>query len=261
MVSDNELLDDVRAVLRAEVAGVSTSPAALLASVKRKQARRRRPWLAVPLITVAAAAVAVVLVPAEQPMPPVEVAHVLERTNAAVEGVRGMVIHEQAPASEKDKYFKPGEQGLSERWHAADGSAFRYRATVDGSTVVDLSRSAAGDVFVDHRARTYRSMPGETPAEEVWTPERIQRAIQDGRITVAGPGEPINGTRTVRLDITAQKAEPATEMWVDATTYLPLRWRWRQDDATTFDVAWLPPTPENLAQLKAPIPDGFTALR
>lgn len=259
MVSDNELLDDVRTVLRAEVAEVTTNPAALLASVKRRQARRRWPWLAVPLIAAAAAA-AVVAMPQQRPeAAPVEVAHVLERTNAALEGVRGMVIHEQAPAGEGEKYFQPGEQGLSERWHAADGSAFRYRASVDGRTMVDLSRSAAGDIFVDHRARTYRSRPGETPDDPVWTPEEIQKAIADGRIKVVGPGEQINGTQTVRLDIAADKLG-ATEMWVDAATYLPMRWRWVQDGATPFDVTWLPPTPENLARLKTQIPDGFTRI-
>ncbi|MGW6937092.1 hypothetical protein ACWGE0_44080 [Lentzea sp. NPDC054927] len=256
MVSDNELLDDVRTVLRAEVANVTANPAELLASVRRKRSRRRWPWLALPLA--AAAAAAIVLVPGQQPAAPVEIAQVLERTNTALDGVRGMVIHEQATAGEGEKYFEPGERGLSERWHAADGSAFRYRATVDGRTIVDLSRSAAGDVFVDHRTRTYRARPGETPDDEVWTPEKIQKAIEDGRITVTGPGEAINGTQTVRLHVAARKPEPALEMWVDATTYLPMRWLLAQDGATPFDVTWLPPTPENLAQLRTQIPDGFT---
>lgn len=260
MVSDNELLDDVRTVLRAEVANV-TSPASLLASVKRRQAARRRwPWLVVPLVA-AAAAVAVVLVPAGQPAPPVPVAQVLERTNAALDGVRGNVVHEQAPSADGDKYFNPGERGLNERWHAADGSAFRFRASVDGRPVADLSRSAAGDVFVDHRARTFRKAPGDTPEDQVWTPEELQQAIKEGRITVAGPAEPIGGKPTVRLNIAAHKGEVPTEMWVDATTYLPVRWRWVQDGATAFDVSWLPPTPENLALLAAPIPDGFTEVR
>jgi hypothetical protein len=46
-------------------------------------------------------------------------------------------------------------------------------------------------------------------------------------------------------------------MWVNATTYLPVRWQWLQDGSTAFDVTWLPPTPENLDQLTAPIPPGF----
>ncbi|HEX8870127.1 MAG TPA: hypothetical protein VF821_30980 [Lentzea sp.] len=255
MVSDNELLDDVRAVLHAEVANVTANPAALLASVKRKKAVRWQ-WLVLPLV--AAAAATAILVPQEQPeAAPIEVGYVLERTNAAMEGIRGMVIHEQAPADDREKYFNAGEKGLSERWHAADGSAFRYRASVDGKPVVDLSRSAAGDIFVDHRARTYRSRPGESPDDQVWTPEEIQKAIADGRIEVVGAGEPINGKQTVRLDITADKLG-ATEMWVDADSSLPVRWRWVQDGATPFDVTWLPPTPENLAQLRTPIPDGFT---
>ncbi|GGN13793.1 hypothetical protein GCM10011609_63000 [Lentzea pudingi] len=251
MVSDNELLDDVRAVLHAEVAGVTADSAALLASVRRGRSRRRWPWLALPLV--AAAAAAVVLLPAPQPVP-VTVAS--ERVSTALEGVRGMVIHEQAEV-QGDKYLEPGQRGLSERWHAADGSAFRYRVSVDGRTVVDLSRSAAGDVFADHRTRTFRSRPGESPADEVWTPERIQKAIAAGTVTVDGP-EVIGGKDTVRLTVAAAKAEPGLRMWVDASTYLPVRWVWEQDGARAFDVTWLPPTPENLAQLRTQIPAGFT---
>ncbi|WP_439663794.1 hypothetical protein ACSHWB_21535 [Lentzea sp. HUAS TT2] len=75
MVSDNELLDDVRAVLRAEVA---------------------------------AAVAAVVLIPAATRPAPVNAA--LELTSAALDGVRGMVIHEQAVVV-GDKYLDPGQRG------------------------------------------------------------------------------------------------------------------------------------------------------
>lgn len=253
MMPDNELLDDVRSVLRAEVANV-TAPASLLASVRRRQTRRRWGWLAVPLV--AAAAAVVVLVPREQP---VDMSVVLARTNAALDDVRGNVVYEHGPATDADKYFQPGERGLNERWHASDGSAFRFRATVDGKPVADLSRSAAGDIFVDHRARTFRKLPGETPGDDVWTPEEIQQAIADGQITVVGPAEPINGKDTVRLDISSADGRMiVTEMWVDAATYLPVRWRWVQEGSTPMDVTWLPPTPENLALLTTPIPDGFT---
>ncbi|WP_439663793.1 hypothetical protein ACSHWB_21530 [Lentzea sp. HUAS TT2] len=101
---------------------------------------------------------------------------------------------------------------------------------------MDLSRSAAGNVFTDHRNRTFRSLPGESPDEEVWTPEKIQKAIVGGRIVVAGPGEVINGKETVRLTVAGRKPDPATQMWVDASTHLPMRWRWEQDGATAFDV-------------------------
>lgn len=255
MVSDNELLDDVRTVLRAEVAQV-TAPASLLATVRRRQARRRWTWLALPLAAAAAAAF-VLVPPAEQPAP-VPVAQVLERTNAALEGIRGNIVHETAPAQEGDKYFQAGERGLNERWWAADGSSFRFLATVDGRPVVDLSRSAAGDVFVDHRARTYRVRPGETPQDDVWTPEEIQKAISEGRITVRGPGEPVGGRPAVLLTIGGLVD---TEMWVDAETYLPLRWRWMQERSSVFDVTWLPPTAENLALLKTPVPDGYQEMK
>lgn len=98
---------------------------------------------------------------------------------------------------------------------------------------------------------------GESPANEVWTPERIQKAIAEGIVTVDGP-EVIDGKDTVRLTVAAAKAEPGLRMWVDASTYLPVRWVWEQDGARAFAVTWLPPTPENLAQLETEIPAGFT---
>lgn len=208
------------------------------------------------------------MVPAADPSPrggePVNVAHVLERTSAALDGVGGHVIYERAVSAAGEKYFSPGEHGLSERWHAPDGSAFRYRASVNRVPRVDLSRNARAETFVDYRNRTYRTRPGDPPNpsqfDDLWTPEEIQKAITDGRGTVLGPGGPIHGIPTVRLTVEAEgKATVPTELWVDAKTYLPVRWRWLQEGpSSVFDVKFLPPTPKNLDKLTAPIPPGFT---
>lgn len=271
MSTDNELLDEVRALLREEVADVTAGPE-LLAAVRRARARRsvrRRLLLAVPV----AAAVAVVATsvltttppPARESPPqadPVNAAYVKEKTSAALDGVLDNVIYEHAIVTEGDKYSKPGEAALYERWLAADGSTFRLRVTIDGRPVVDLSRDHVADVLVQYGDRTYRAFPGTEPSapehDDVWTPKEIQDAITNGRIEVVGPGEPVNGKETVRLRTVAGKAEVPIDLWVDATSYLPVRWQFRQDGATLFDVSWLPPTPENLNQLKTTVPPGFT---
>jgi hypothetical protein len=151
---------------------------------------------------------------------------------------------------------------LYERWLAGDGSTFRLRVTIDGRPVVDLSRDHVADVFVQYGDKTYRAFPGSEPSapehDDVWTPKEIQDAIAQGRIEVVGPGEPVNGKETVQLRTVPGKADVPMDLWVDTTSYLPVRWQFRQGGSTLFDVSWLPPTPENLAQLKTVVPPGFT---
>lgn len=278
MSTDHELLAEVRAALHEEVADVTAGPG-LLAAVRRKHARRvmtRRFGVAAPVAVAVAVAVTVVwphpATPGPTPdgagptsdasAPPVNAAFVMAQTTTALDGVADSVIYEHAVVTKGGKYSKDGEEALNERWLAADGSSFRFRASVAGRTVVDLSRDTTADVFVDYRTRTYRSFPGVEPSapqyDDVWTPKEIQQAIAHGSITVVGPGEPIDGKATVKLRTDQPKGGAAMDMWVDTTTYLPVRWQWRQDGSTPFDVTWLPPTPENLAQLTTVVPPGFT---
>jgi hypothetical protein len=51
------------------------------------------------------------------------------------------------------------------------------------------------------------------------------------------------------------------DLWVDATTYLPVQTQFQQEGATPYAVSWLPPTPENLAKLKTVVPPGFTRMK
>lgn len=281
MATDNELLDEVRAVLHAEVADVIASPG-VLSTVRRKRRRRTARWLIT--IPVAAAAVVAVVIPrsstpappqaqppvgtssagtsSAQPAEPVNAAYVSDRAEKALDDVLDAVIHEQSLVTEGEKYSSPGEEALNERWLAADGSAFRFRVTIDGAPVVDLSRDKVSDIFVDYRTGTYRVFPGVEPNppqyDDVWTPKEIRDALKKGRLTVTGPGEPINGKPTILLHQDAEKAGVGMDLWIDAKTYLPVRWQWEQENSTPFDVAFLPPTPENRAQLTTVIPEGFT---
>ena len=52
----------------------------------------------------------------------------------------------------------------------------------------------------------------------------------------------------------------AERMWVNATTYLPMREhvRWSDGQQSVFDYVFLPPTPQNLAKLRLVIPAGYT---
>lgn len=277
MSTDQELFAEVRAVLHEEVADVTAGPD-LLAAVRRGHARRRisrRLVIAVPVAVAAAAAVVAVSVhtspdttrsdavppPETTRLAPVNVAYVKQRTTEALDGLQDQVIHEQAVVTKGEKYSRPGEEALYERWLAADGSSFRFRVTIAGKPVVDLSRDVTADVYVDYRTRTYHVFPGVEPSapqyDDVLTPKEIQQGLAHGDIEVLGQ-EQINGKPVVKLHRDAPKAGVAMDLWVDATTYLPVRWQWLQESSTPFDVSWLPPTPENLAQLTTVVPPGFT---
>jgi hypothetical protein len=270
MSTDQELLAEVRAVLGAEVADVTAGPA-LLAAVRRAHARR-----VTRLRVVFATAAAVVLVlagtalwPDARPAPrheprslpePANAAYVRERTSDALNGLGDNVIYERAVVTKGDKYSEPGQAALYERWLAADGSSFRLLVTIDGRPVVDLSRDRVADVFVDYRTHTYHAFPGVEPSDpkydDVLTPDEIRQGLADGRITVAGPAT-VNGKAAVKLHYEGSKVSPSMDLWVDATTYLPVRWQWLQESSTPFDVTWLPPTPANIEELTTEIPDGF----
>lgn len=271
MVTDNQLLDEIRAVFHEDVADV-TAPPALLSAVHRK-CRVTRGWLVATAATAAVAVAVVALPPAAETPPtaketptaeplPVNVSHAVERTMTALTAVSDSVIYERSIVTKGEKYSAPGERALYERWLSADGTSFRFRVTIDGDPVVDLSRDTVSDVFVDYRTRTYRVFPGVEPNppqyDDVWTPEEIRQSLANGDLTVVGPGTPVNNRPTILLHRDAGKAEVPMDLWVDAATYLPVRWQWQQENSTPFDVTYLPPTPENRAQLTTVVPPGFT---
>jgi hypothetical protein len=276
MGTDNELLAEVRAVLREEVADVAAGPE-MLAAVRRARTRRAIRFRLLVAAPVAAAVAAVAVVasgvltappaqesrrqPPAQLVEPENAAYVKERTSKALDDVLDGVIHERAVVTGGDKYSRPGEDAVYERWLAADGSTFRLLVTVAGRPVVDLSRDRVADVYVDYREKVYRALPGSEPSapdyDDVLTPREVQQAIARGLIKVDGP-EQVNGKAAVKLYREPGKVDAPMDLWVDATTYLPVRWQLRQDGSAPFDVTWLPPTPEHLAQLTTVVPPGFT---
>ena len=93
----------------------------------------------------------------------------------------------------------------------------------------------------------------------------IRAEIANGQFTVAGRTE-LDGRQAIELKISVpsdHEAPPhvtAASMWVDATTYLPMREYQRMSDGqqNITDYTFLPATPENLARLRPVIPAGYT---
>jgi hypothetical protein len=103
----------------------------------------------------------------------------------------------------------------------------------------------------------------------------IREALSHGQLTRDGT-EDINGVKAIKLVAVVTKLQASgqfafagrTTLWVNPATYLPVR---IHTDLTvtlghgqtthivgTRDISWLPPTSANLADLRVPIPAGFT---
>jgi hypothetical protein len=93
----------------------------------------------------------------------------------------------------------------------------------------------------------------------------VRAEIANGQFTVIGRTE-LHGQRAIELKINVppnNEAPPhvtAERMWVNATTYLPMRGytRWSNGQQSVSDYVFVPPTAENLAKLRPVIPAGYT---
>ena len=93
----------------------------------------------------------------------------------------------------------------------------------------------------------------------------IRAEIASGQFTVTGRTV-LNGQQAIELKFNVppnSEAPPhvtAERMWVNATTYLPMRdyTRWSNGQQSVFDYVFLPPTAERMAKLRPVIPAGYT---
>jgi hypothetical protein len=122
--------------------------------------------------------------------------------------------------------------------------------------------------FVDYDDKTWSKLHDSdvlpTSTEPSFTdPDGIQAALNDGTLTLLGP-ETLNGRDTLHLRMFAVYRGYRIDLWVDATTFLPV-----QDTDTlisagdraqpivTTTYSWLPRTEQNLAKLVLTAPPGF----
>lgn len=99
----------------------------------------------------------------------------------------------------------------------------------------------------------------------------VQKALSCGQFRADGQQQ-VNGARALRLAGTPQllrqlrgdewgrNGPRAVTLWVDATTFLPVRVTvagWKIPDRKTTDFSWLKPTAANLAMLRVTVPAGM----
>jgi outer membrane lipoprotein-sorting protein len=116
-------------------------------------------------------------------------------------------------------------------------------------------------IFVQYGNRTWSDttalVASQTPAASL---QELRETIATGDFTVVRKTE-LNG-QTV-LELTAHNNDAGKEsvqtVWVDPATYLPVQTLSDEGGVKIkVDYRFLPPTPANMAELKATIPPGFT---
>jgi hypothetical protein len=156
------------------------------------------------------------------------------------------------------KVYKDGEYSFT--MPAANPYA-NYTANLDQGGL-QLSGTV---MVVNHFRHLWRECPSTFVLGFTLDPAGIRAELADGQFTVIGPTE-LNGQQAIELQINVppnNEAPPhivAERMWVNATTYLPMReWqRMSNGQQSAVDYVFLPPTQANLAKLRPVIPAGYT---
>jgi outer membrane lipoprotein-sorting protein len=116
-------------------------------------------------------------------------------------------------------------------------------------------------IFVQYGNRTWSDttalVASQTPAASL---QELRESIATGDFTAARKTE-LNGQTVLELTAHYNDAGKKSEqtVWVDPTTYLPVQTLSDEGGIKVeVDYGFLPPTPANMAELKATIPPGFT---
>jgi hypothetical protein len=155
--------------------------------------------------------------------------------------------------------------GSNDSWR--DGSMDRIEAYgADGSPVFEVWHSATGDGtsrtttvetidFVDEEYSVQSGIPTteDTSPTQPQPYDQLNQAIANGEFTESGPTT-VNGVQAIGL------TGGNEQIWVDSTTFLPVRWVTTTSTGTNTDnLIWGQPTAADLASLSQPtVPSGFT---
>jgi len=160
------------------------------------------------------------------------------------------------------KVYKDGEYSFKMPSETAQHHYINsYAANLDQGGL-HLSGTA---MAVDHLNHTWRECHSTFILGFALGAGGIRAEIANGQFTVIGRTE-LDGRQAIELKINVppdHEAPPhviAERMWVNATTYLPMRGytRWSDGQQNVFDYVFLAPTAENLAKLRPVIPAGYT---
>jgi hypothetical protein len=198
------------------------------------------------------------------------------------DGGTGHVVEQAGPtASQENTWSYRGqlrEQGLDAAGKPLFDASSTTTQTPSGSRTV-MNVSGTG---VDYTSRTWwhsalqLSLPAAGPDAclDAFLPPpvgttldwaaAIRTALSCGHFQLAGH-EQIGTADAVKLVSVKVNGPYTVTLWVDPSTYLPVRliWNWLDPRAQgpgtlTGDFRWVKPTQDNLGALRVPVPSGFT---
>jgi hypothetical protein len=206
------------------------------------------------------------------------------RLLAAFDAAGGQILYDHLTVQSSDGDGFSSQEWYSP-WGAQPGQQVRYRALIrnaNGTLSKDIESIGAlpvagspppGYVYptaefidVEYGNRTWSDQEGmPSVAGSPWDAAVLRAELSAGYWTVRGPVE-VNGHQAIELSRRIPGGPDGivatTRIWVDATTYLPLRAE--SSDVSPghtnigrFDFTLLPATAANLAQLRPVIPAGF----
>jgi hypothetical protein len=172
----------------------------------------------------------------------------------------GQEVHVRiGPAVGSDgKVYKDGEYTFT---MPAANPATNYTSNLDQGGL-----QLSGTVMsVDHLRHVWRECPSTFVLGFTLDAAGIRAEIANGQFTVIGRTE-LQGQQAIELAINVPPDNEtpthvtAERLWVNGTTYLPMRGytRWSDGRQSVFDYVFLPPTAERLAELRPAIPAGYT---
>jgi hypothetical protein len=228
--------------------------------------RSRRPFIMV----AAAAAVVVAGVVTAQLVGASSDTPLMARIAAATdEAIASSVIHWV------DEQTLPGEAGpslVNERWTDEASGATRFvERDGQGDPLFDVgpltpptveSPDHSGQRVVDYCTQQYlehRDIGGPSIDIDSRGIRQLRDAVAAGRWVEDGT-EVVDGQELIRLIRADGESGAGDVLLVDPETYLPVRMRGTLSLGETFSQTYeyLARTPENLALLRPPVPDGFT---
>lgn len=194
---------------------------------------------------------------AAEPIPARNVAFITRRAAAALANVDDMVLHTRETRTRTTPSGTVTE--IYDTWSdRGDPEHSRSMYTRDGTPIYDIQTdsAASSETLVDHLTRTwYRSPTIDYSHRHLLgsTPDNIRQRIESGGLTLVSH-ETIDGHDTVHLTRT-DTAPLAGDLWIDATTYLPVR---STNPIGTTDYEWLDRNPTTRSLLVPVVPPGFT---
>jgi len=197
-------------------------------------------------------------------------------------GGTGHVVEQAGPtASQENVWAYRGqlrEQGLD----AAGKPLFDASSTTTQTPAGPRAVMNVSGTGVDYPSRTWwhsalqLSLPAarQNACQDAFLPApvgttmdwaaQIRTALSCGHFQLAGH-EQIGTADAVKLVSVKTNGPYTVTLWVDPSTYLPVRliWNWLDPRAQgpgtlTGDFQWVKPTPDSLGTLRVPVPSGFT---